>query len=302
MSDSIFDDPKTIKCLNLGFVRLEDHMGDDERIAKAAKVSYISNKDKTIINPKATRKLLRFMMAHRHTSPFEKVVFEFHMKMPIFIARQLIRHRTMSINEVSGRYSVMKEEFFIPELETLMTQSVSNKQGRDESAKITEEQKQFLTECIINSQTHSYEEYELMLGKSNDRYQILKDFPGLAKEMARINLPLALYTEWYMTINLHNLMHMLGLRQDSHAQFEIQVFANAMYELIKPIVPISIECYDNYHPNRNGRLFSGEEMDIIRYFISVTPDRIIENYIKEHTQLDERETSEFISKLKEKKL
>lgn len=212
-----------------GFVRLVDWMPRttaDAAIVQAARVSYGSG-EKT---PEQDKKLIFYLMKHRHTTPFEMVEFKFHVKLPIFIARQWIRHRTASVNEISGRYSVLKDEIF--EIDHVRMQDEKNKQGSIESSTSIPQHK-------------AVEEYNQMAKKMHNKYQQLLCL-GMAKEQARIHLPLSTYTEWYWKIDLHNLFHFLKLRMDSHAQKEFQDYAKAMFKLIKSIVPVACEAFEEY--------------------------------------------------------
>ncbi len=219
----------TVGVLDKGFVRLVDYMGDDQRVLQAARVS--TGKDMQKADPEKDRKLLRFMFRKGHTSPFEKVRFEFHAKMPIFVARQWVRHRMASINEASGRYKEMPEEFYIPKV--WRSQSKTNKQGADADFKHVDN---VAFSGLITAQCH----------KAFECYQELMD-AGVAKEMARLVLPLNLYTEWYWTTDLHNLLNnFLYKRLDEAAQWEMRQYADAIYELITPIVPWSVEAFEDY--------------------------------------------------------
>ena len=238
---------KTINCLDKGFVRLVDWMGSDQRIVQSARVSY-GEGTKTVREDKG---LIDYLMRHAHTSPFEQVQFTFHVKMPIFVARQIVRHRTAKLNEISGRYSILKDEFYEPDVSRMVKQSKDNKQGSSEE--LLEDAESFL-QSVKDEQFEMYDNYtEYIQG-------------GMAKEMARINLPLAIYTEWYITFDLHNLFHFLKLRLDSHAQYEVRVYADAKYNLIKDIVPFACEAFEKHVIN--GRKFSGDEMELIKSFLS----------------------------------
>ena len=238
---------KTINCLDKGFVRLVDWMGSDQRIVQSARVSY-GEGTKTVREDKG---LIDYLMRHAHTSPFEQVQFTFHVKMPIFVARQIVRHRTAKLNEISGRYSILKDEFYEPDVSRMVKQSKDNKQGSSEE--LLEDAESFL-QSFKDEQFEMYDNYtEYIQG-------------GMAKEMARINLPLAIYTEWYITFDLHNLFHFLKLRLDSHAQYEVRVYADAKYNLIKDIVPFACEAFEKHVIN--GRKFSGDEMELIKSFLS----------------------------------
>ncbi|TAL68464.1 MAG: FAD-dependent thymidylate synthase [Bacteroidetes bacterium] len=240
---------KRIDCLDKGFVRLVDFMGTDDSIVQAARVSY----GKGTKSVRADRELIRYLMRHRHTSPFEMVEFKFHVKLPIFVARQWIRHRTANVNEYSGRYSEMKDEFYIPDIEQIRTQDTVNRQGRGDSV-LPQYQAEEINEMLSKTQQKLFEEYKSMLDMD------------IARELARINLPLSTYTEWYWKIDLHNLLHFLKLRLDFHAQYEIRVYAAAMGELIKPIVPSTYEAFEDYMIN--SETFSSKEINIIKTLIN----------------------------------
>lgn len=235
-------DPK-IDCLDKGHVRLIDCMPRlapegqttaDFAIVQAARVSYGAG-TKTV---NEDRGLIRYLMRHSHTTPLEMVEFKFHMKMPIFIARQIVRHRTSNLNEISARYSVMKDEFYVPELENIRKQSKTNKQGGEESLEL--------------SQAHGFAQDTLEISELTYEKYLKHIESGVTREQARMNLPVNLYTEWYWKCDLHNLLHFLALRCHSHAQWEVRVFADAMLELIKPIVPVTIEAWEDYHPMRGA--------------------------------------------------
>jgi thymidylate synthase (FAD) len=241
---------KRIKVLDHGFVELIDSMGNDSAIEQAARVSYtgVREEERTF---KQTRDLLRYLMRNRHTSTFEMVELKFAARMPMFVARQWVRHRTASINEVSGRYAVLPDECYVPDLERITLQSEDNKQGSSDVMMDSPHdwQRGFLTES-----KYAHESYR----KRVDR--------GMSKELARVNLPLSTYTEWYWKIDLHNLFHFLDLRLDSHAQYEIRVFAEAIAELIKPLVPVAYEAFEDYI--LNSHTFSRMEMEILRKIIT----------------------------------
>lgn len=217
-----------IKVLDKGFVRLVDYMGGDQRIVQSARVSYGSG-TKTY---RQDRGLIHYLIKNWHTSPFEQVQLTFHTKMPIFVARQWVRHRTARLNEISGRYSVMKDEFYVPDPNMVSFQSSNNKQGRGDTLPFDE------AKAIIDSmeaeQRAVYDNYTSMIDK------------GVARELARSNLPLSLYTEWYWQIDLHNLFHFIRLRADSHAQYEIRVYADALAECAKAVAPIAYEAFEEH--------------------------------------------------------
>jgi thymidylate synthase (FAD) len=218
-----------IKVLDKGFVRLVDYLGGDARIVQSARVSYGAG-TKTV---REDRGLINYLMRNDHTSPFEQVTLTFHTKMPIFVARQWVRHRTARLNEISGRYSVMADEFYIPDATEIRTQSSVNKQGRSEDSVDSALSEKWLA-TLAEDQRTIYEHYQEMVEG------------GLARELARINLPLSLYTEWYWQTDLHNLFHFIHLRADSHAQYEIRVFARALAECAKAVAPLAYEAFEEH--------------------------------------------------------
>ncbi len=238
---------KELKCLDKGFIRLIDVMGEDSSIVQAARVSY----GKGTKSVREDRGLIRYLMRHRHTSPFEMVEFKFHVKLPMFVARQWIRHRTANVNEYSGRYSVMKEEFYVPEIDQIRHQSQSNMQGRSEES-LPEEESAAIREKMEKTQGELYDEYNSLLEAD------------LTRELARINLPLSTYTEWYWKIDLHNLLHFLSLRMDEHAQYEIRVYANKIAEILKLAVPLTWEAFEDYR--LKSTFFSHGELQYLKDF------------------------------------
>lgn len=266
---------KEIKCLDHGFVRLVDVMGDDGSIVQAARVSYGAG-TKTV---NEDRGLIRYLMRHAHTTPFEMVEFKFHIKLPIFIARQWIRHRTANVNEYSGRYSIMKDDFYLPNLEQIRPQSEINKQGRGDESFPTEKANE-IRDRLSSVQKDLYNDYEALLGDN------------FARELARINLPLSNYTEWYWKIDLHNLFHFLRLRIDSHAQYEIRVYGEAMAEIVKQIVPHAWEAFEDY--SLNSANFSKPELLAIKQMLAGTK---VEDIDIADIGLSKREYTEFQKKL-----
>ena len=252
-----------------GFVRLLEVMGDDEEVVNAARISYGKGTKKF----SETRNLIRYLMRHKHTSPFEMCEVKFHLKLPIFIMRQLVRHRTANINEYSGRYSEMSDEFYIPEDDYIQKQSKTNNQGRGEQS----EEKGLVKFEMNRSADGAYHAYQHMLN-----YDI-------ARELARTVLPVSNYTECIWKIDLHNFFHMVQLRSDSHAQKEIQDFSNAMYSLVEPHFPICCEAFEDYVVN--ARSFSAEEMRIIK-------DQLDGSWTMDKYNLSKREREEFLWKLK----
>ena len=246
--------------LDHGFVRVVDYMGDDQAIVQAARVSY--GKGTTRVSE--DRGLIRYLMRHRHSTPFEMCEIKLHVKLPMFIARQWIRHRTASINEYSARYSVLDKEFYIPEEKDLAVQSKSNKQGRGDtlSAKDSEEAL-FL---LKRDAEKSYETYEYLLNENQEGEVLDNNRDGLSRELARINLTLNTYTQWYWKTNLHNLMNFIFLRADSHAQYEIRVYADIIYKIMESWVPITAEAFKSY---RSGSVeLSAEAIEVIKLMLS----------------------------------
>jgi thymidylate synthase (FAD) len=239
---------KRIDCLDKGFVRLIDVMGDDAAIVQAARVSYGSGTKKVLED----RGLIRYLLRHAHTTPFEMVEFKFHVKLPIFVARQWIRHRTANVNEYSGRYSEMKDEFYTPNPNDIRPQSVLNKQGRSEET-LPDGMADQAANAFKAGQDEAYAQYQEFLEQ------------GIAREIARINLPVSNYTEWYWKIDLHNLFHFLRLRIDAHAQYEIRVFAEAIAELVKPFVPHAWEAFEDYV--LNAHRMTAPELKVMKHLL-----------------------------------
>ena len=249
-------DANYIQCGDdIGFVGLidimprlvpEDQKTADYAVVQMARVSY-GNGTKTV---NEDRGLIRYLLRHKHSTPFEGVEFKFHCKMPIFVARQWIRHRTANVNEVSGRYSILKDEFYFPTSDDVRAQSKTNKQGSELPVDATTGT-DFVNYLTALCET-SYSNYKEYLDA------------GIGKEQARMCLPLNLYTEWYWKIDLHNLLHFLGLRCDAHAQKEIRIFSEAMLSLITPLVPWCIEAFNDYHPMRNAVLLTALEVEGLR--------------------------------------
>ena len=239
---------KRIDCLDKGFVRLIDVMGDDAAIVQAARVSYGSGTKKV----HEDRGLIRYLLRHAHTTPFEMVEFKFHVKLPIFVARQWIRHRTANVNEYSGRYSEMKDEFYTPHPQDIRPQSVSNKQGRSDET-LSDGMAEHAAGAFKSGQDEAYAQYQEFLEQ------------GIAREIARINLPVSNYTEWYWKIDLHNLFHFLRLRIDAHAQYEIRVFAEAIAELVKPFVPHAWEAFEDYV--LNAHRMTAPELKVMKHLL-----------------------------------
>jgi thymidylate synthase (FAD) len=242
-AEAILD--KKFPVLDKGFVRLVDYMGSDDRVVQSARVSY-GEGTRTY---REDAGLIDYLLRHSHTSPFEQVVLTFHMKLPIFVARQMVRHRTASLNEISGRYSVMKDDFYVPADADLALQSTDNKQGRSDDA-VDPALAAEIKAALNAGQKQAYTEYSALIEK------------GIARELARINLPLSLYTEWYWEIDLHNLFHFLELRLDPHAQLEIRRYAGVMYDITRKVAP---RCCEAFERHKLGSVaFSKEEFAELR--------------------------------------
>ena len=242
----------SIQCLDKGFVRLVDSMGGDDAIVQSARVSYGKGTSKV----SQDRGLIRYLMRHRHTTPFEMVEFKFHCKMPIFVARQWVRHRTANINEYSLRYSEARDEFYFPDPNNIEFQSSVNKQGR--MGEVDEQLKKKVQAYFKEISDRSFEIYcEL-------------NEAGVARELARAILPVNLYTEWYWKNDLHNLLHFIGLRSDGHAQYEIRVFSDAMASFVKKVAPFAWEAYQDYVVK--GMRFSKIEQSILERKL---PERVL---------------------------
>jgi thymidylate synthase (FAD) len=268
-----------VRVLDHGFVRVVDYMGTDDSIVQAARVSY-GEGTKT---PSDDRSLIRYLMRHHHTTPFEMCEIKLHLKMPIFVARQWVRHRTASINEYSGRYSVMPAEFYVPEIDDIQSQSATNKQGR--GAPIDPEAQHIAQGSIHTMAKAAFGTYEFLAGDGKNKM-------GVSRELARVILPLSAYTEFYWKIDLHNLLHFLRLRMDSHAQMEIRVYAEVVASFVREWCPVAYEAFDHYR--LNGETFSQGEMDVLRALVQA---REIEEGLKVlDVGLSAREQQEFLAK------
>lgn len=289
-------DKNYIKYLDHGFVGLVDTMGSDEAIVQAARVSYGDGTKGT----RNDRALIRYLVKHRHTSPLEMCEVKFHLKMPIFVMRQHVRHRTANLNEYSGRYSIMSDEFYVPDKANLKPQSAINKQGRDGTLIPLEETMCYNTIKRIGQE--NYNDYLSLLGENpDDNYNIDSNLrQGLSRELARAVLPLNNYTELYWKIDLNNFFHYVKLRADYHAQWEIQELARAMYSLIVDKFPLACEAYEDYI--ENATTVSRMEKDLIKRIMSskrwldVQQDYRTEELLAENYGMSKRELSEFIDK------
>ncbi len=226
--------------LDHGFIAVKDYMGDDLSILQMARMSY----GKGTKGTGDDRALLRYLMRHQHTSPFEGCVIKLHVKLPIFVMRQWVRHRTASLNEYSARYSIMPDEFYLPEPAHLAVQSSDNKQGR--GATLSAEQARAVLDLLRDDARHSFATYHRLLNADEDGNRLDPEGVGIARELARIGLPLSAYTQMYWQTNLHNLMHFLRLRADPHAQWEIRVYAEKILEIMEAWVPTTFEAFRDY--------------------------------------------------------
>ncbi len=239
---------QAIPVLDHGFVRVVDYMGDDGAIVQAARVSYgrgtkAANED---------RGLIRYLMRHWHSTPFEMCEIKLHVKLPVFVARQWIRHRTASVNEVSARYSILDREFYIPAREALAAQSAVNNQGRGEV--LNDDEAARVLDWLREDATQAYDHYEAMISQEGQQ--------GLARELARMNLPMNVYTQWYWKTNLHNLFNFIRLRADPHAQYEIRVYADAIAAIVADWVPFAWRAFEDFR--MGGVSLSAKGVEIIK--------------------------------------
>lgn len=265
-----------IKVLDHGFVCLVDYMGSDSDIANAARVSY-GNGTKTVNQDEG---LIRYLMRHRHTTPFEMCEIKFHLKMPIFIARQWHRHRTANINEISARYSIISDEYYIPDESRMAKQSVINNQGSGEQ--LSQEKSQECIEKIRALGQTAFSEYNSLIGE----YE-------LARELSRSVLPQSTYTEFFWKIDLHNLLHFSSLRADSHAQWEIQQYAFAILDIIKEWVPMTHQAFVDYR--MNSMTFNGNDLEMLK---SALNKEVVEKYIADNIDSKKGEVKELCAKLR----
>lgn len=269
--------------LDHGFIRVVDYMGNDASVVQAARVSYGQGTKKI----SADKGLINYLIAHRHTTPFEMCEIKFHIKLPIFIARQWIRHRTASVNEYSARYSIMEDEFYIPRPEALAAQSKVNHQGRDEARELNHAEQKRVLEILKQDSTNAYDHYLEMINQDKSGNVADESKDGLARELARMNLPINCYTQWYWKIDLHNLLHFLALRADKHAQYEIRAYAEIMLDMVKKWVPYSYEAFDKYR--KNGKELSSSAIDVIKKMVKG------EKVTQENSGLSAREWGELMN-------
>ncbi len=254
--------------LDHGFVRVVDYMGDDAAIVQAARVSY----GKGTKSARNDRGLIRYLMRHRHTTPFEMCELKLHVKLPIFVARQWIRHRTANVNEYSARYSILDREFYLPDPDQLAVQSSTNRQGRGEVLDATTSAR--VLDLLRRDASQAYDTYAELINDDGEGNAVDAEAPQVARELARMNLSLNYYTQWYWKIDLHNLLHFLSLRADAHAQYEIRVYADIIGELTKAWVPHAYEAFDDYRVG--GAHFSRAELDVLRALVKGgDPDELL---------------------------
>jgi thymidylate synthase (FAD) len=282
LEDLLFE---PIKILDHGFIRVIDYMGDDSAIVQAARVSYGKgtkqlNQDKGLIN---------YLMRHKHTTPFEMCDIKFHIKLPIFVARQWIRHRTASVNEYSARYSILGSEFYLPEKQNLAAQSQTNKQGRSHE-EIPEEIADKVLALLEKDAKICYQHYIEMMNQDEQGNILDESTIGITRELARMNLTLNYYTEWYWKVNLHNLLHFLSLRADPHAQYEIRVYADKMLEIVKAWVPFTYDAFNEYRLEGNN--ISKKGLSVIKRLINN------EQVTQETSEMTKREWDELMTLIK----
>lgn len=273
-----------IEVLDHGFVRVIDYMGDDQAIVQSARVSYGKGTKK--INQ--DRGLIRYLMRHWHTTPFEMCEIKLHVKLPIFIARQWIRHRTANVNEYSARYSILDKEFYVPAPANLAAQSNDNRQGRGNVLEGAEAQR--VLDILKGDSEQTYRHYMEMLNMDDASEQVLDPSKvGLARELARMNLPVNYYTQWYWKIDLNNLLHFLMLRADAHAQYEIREYANAILKIVEKWVPMTYEAFLDYRMNSAN--LSKQMVDAVKRMIGG------ESVNQENSGMTQREWDELVQKL-----
>jgi len=265
--------------LDHGFIRVVDYMGDDDAVVQAARVSY----GRGTRHVSEDRGLINYLMRHRHTTPFEMCEIKYHVKLPIFVARQWIRHRTANVNEYSARYSILDEEFYVPEAEHLAVQSTVNRQGR--GAVLTGDRARHIIKLLKRDATNAYRGYAYMLNDDGTGRPIDAKRDMLARELARMNLSLNFYTQWYWKCDLHNLMRFLSLRADPHAQYEIRVYADLMLDTVRRWVPHCYAAFEEYQ--LHARTLSRTQMAILRRMLSG------ESVSQETSGLSAREWQEF---------
>ncbi|WP_017277516.1 FAD-dependent thymidylate synthase [Sinorhizobium meliloti] len=246
--------------LDHGFVRVIDYMGDDAAVIQAARVSYGRGTKKI----SEDRGLIRYLMRHSHSTPFEMAEIKLHVKLPIFVARQWVRHRTASLNEYSARYSILDREFYIPETTQIAEQSKSNRQGRGST--VDEGQAARVMALLKDDAERNYNNYAWMINEDERGETVDQNRSSLARELARINLTLNTYTQWYWKINLHNLLHFLRLRADPHAQYEIRVYADEILKIVASWVPLTHEAFLDFR--LNSVILSAQAVNVIKAYMA----------------------------------
>ena len=279
---------EAIPVLDHGFIRVIDYMGDDSSIVQSARVSYGKGTKKVSTD----EGLIRYLMRHWHSTPFEMCEIKYHVKLPIFIARQWIRHRTANVNEYSARYSILDKEFYLPAKNQLATQSQSNRQGRGDV--LQGKQAEEVLNILKDDATRTYNNYEKLLNERFDGTKIDENKTGLARELARMNLTLNTYTQWYWKTDLLNLLNFLFLRADDHAQYEIRVYAQTMLDTVKKWVPITYQAFMDYRVG--AAEISSKGLKVIKSMISG------KNTNQEESGLSKREWNELMEKLEKKDL
>ena len=269
--------------LDHGFLRVIDYMGDDAAVVQAARVSYGRGTKKV----REDRGLIRYLMRHRHTTPFEMCEIKFHVKLPIFVARQWIRHRTANVNEYSARYSILDREFYIPDAKALASQSKTNRQGRGDV--LEGEEAASVLRMLREDAERCYANYREMLNEDEAENVVDSSRKGLARELARMNLTLNTYTQWYWKTDLHNLMHFLSLRADPHAQFEIRVYGEAMLDVLRRWVPLTHEAFMEYR--QEGAFLSRGALSVLNRLLDG------EKVAEENSGLSGREWRELMAVL-----
>lgn len=270
---------KAFPVLDHGFIRVMDYMGDDSSIVQAARVSYGKGTKKVTED----RGLIHYLLRHSHTTPFEMCEIKFHIKLPIFVAREWIRHRTANVNEYSGRYSILDKEFYIPSAEHLGAQSTNNRQGRGKV--LSPDESRYVMNLLREDAEQVYGHYEEMLNEDPTGNIIDPSKEKLARELARINLTVNFYTQWYWKVDLHNLMHFLALRADTHAQYEIRVYAEIMLTLLELWVPATYEAFIQYR--KEATRFSKNGLNTLKKMLKG------ETVTQEESGMSKREWQEF---------
>ena len=272
-----------IAVLDHGFIRVIDYMGDDGAVVQAARVSYGRGTRRV----SEDRGLINYLMRHHHSTPFEMCEIKYHVKLPIFVARQWIRHRTANVNEYSARYSILDREFYIPAPDQLAAQSTANRQGR--GAVLTGDEAARVLDLLRDDAERCYRDYAWLLNEDDAGAPADPGRRGLARELARMNLTLNTYTQWYWKVDLHNLMHFLALRADAHAQYEIRVYADAMLETLRAWVPLTCEAFMDYRIG--GTHLSAKMLAVVRRMVAG------ETVAAEASGLSKREWAELMALL-----